>query len=110
MNFHQRRKNPTVSINYNNYKIEEINQAKFLGIMVDNKLMWKPHIEEVCMRLNKSAYALFQLSKKVNMQTLLTGTGAWLLQFFDLIFWGQSTDRELIFKMQKRRIHSMCGL
>lgn len=112
MQFHQRRANPTINLTYKNYKIETVNTAKFLGIMVDNKLTWKPQIEHLCKRLSKSAYALYQLSKKVNISTLLTayyGLVASVLRY-GIIFWGQSTDRELIFKMQKRCIRSMCGL
>lgn len=112
MQFHQRRANPTVNLTHKNNKIESVNTVKFLGIMVDDKLTWKPHIEHLCNKLSKSAYALYQLSKKVNISTLLTayhGLVASVLRY-GIIFWGQSTDRELLFKMQKRCIRSMCGL
>lgn len=112
MYFHQRCEKPPVHVEYDKYKIEDTNEARFLGIKIDSKLTWNPHIEEICLKLNKSAYALFQLSKKVNTQTLLIayhGLVASVLRF-GVIFWGQSTERETVFKAQKRCIRSMCGL
>lgn len=112
MHFHQRLEKPLVNVAYDNYKIEEVSTAKFLGITVDDKLTWKPHLEEICKRLSKSTYLLSQLSKKVNTDTLLTayhGLVASVLRY-GVIFWGQSTNRELVFRMQKRCLRCMCGL
>lgn len=112
MHFHQRNKHPDMNIAHQGCSIEEANTAKFLGILIDNKLSWKPHIEELCKRLSKSAYALFQLSKKVNRQALLTayyGLVDSVLRY-GIVFWGQSADREQVFRMQKRCVRSMCGI
>lgn len=112
MHFHQRCENPNMNISFKGCDIEEVDKAKFLGITIDNQLTWKPHVEELCKKLSKSAYALYQLSKKVNSQALLTayhGMVASVLRY-GIIFWGQSTDREMVFRLQKRCIRSMCGL
>lgn len=112
MHFHQRLVNTPVNVTYNQFRIEEASIAKFLGISIDCKLTWKPHLEEVCKRLSRSAYLLFQLSKKVSTETLLTayhGLVASVLRY-GVVFWGQSTNRELVFKLQKRCIRSMFGL
>lgn len=112
MHFHQRSENPNVCIANKGNNIEETNETKFLGIVIDSKLTWKPHIAILCKKISKSAYALLQLSKKVNSQALLTayhGMVASVLRY-GIIFWGQSTDKDLVFKMQKRCIRSMCGL
>lgn len=112
MQFYQRCKTPNINIFCNGCVIEEVDKAKFLGITIDNQLTWKPHVEELCKKLSKSAYALYQLSKKVNSQALITayhGLVASDLRY-GIIFWGQSVDREMVFKLQKRCIRSMCGL
>lgn len=70
--FHQRRKHLPFNVTYNNCIVEEVTSAKFLGITIDNKLTWKPHLNEICTRLSKSAYLLFQLAKKIDTNTLLT--------------------------------------
>lgn len=112
MHFYQRRENPTINVSYKCSEIVKANHIKFLGITIDNKLTWKPHTEDLYKRLSQSAYALFQLSKKVNVETLLTayhGLVGSVLRY-GLVFWGQSTDRELIFRMQKRCIRAMCNI
>lgn len=112
MHFHQRLVNTPVDVTYNNIKIEEVSNTKFLGVTIDDKLTWKPHLEEICKRLSKSAYLLFQLSKKVNTETLLMayhGLVSSVLRY-GVIFWGQSTNREVVFRIQKRCVRSMFGL
>ena len=37
----------TLSININNNVITEINETKFLGVIVDNQLNWNAHIEHI---------------------------------------------------------------
>lgn len=110
--FHQRSENPPLNITYDGFKIEEVMSAKFLGITVDHKLTWKPHLEVVCKRLSKSAYLLFQLSKRVNSETLLTAYHGLVVSIlrYGIVFWGQSTNRELVFRMQKRCVRSMFNL
>lgn len=79
---------------------------------MDNKLKWKPHIETLCKRINKSVYALHELKQISNTNTLLTayhGLVAPVLRY-GVIFWGNSTDIDLVFKAQKRCIRAMFGL
>lgn len=112
MHFHQRVENTPINITYNNSKIEEANMTKFLGITIDKNLTWKPHLDEVRKRLSKSAYLLFQLSKKVNVETLLMayhGLVSSVLRY-GVVFWGQSTNREFVFKLQKRCIRAIYGI
>lgn len=112
MHFHQRCDIPDVNVNYCGCIIESTKEAKLLGIVVDNQLNWKPHTEQLCKRLSKSAYALFKLSRKVNRDVLITayhGLVASALRY-GVIFWGNSTNKEVVFKMQKKCIRSMCGI
>lgn len=54
----------------------------------------------------------FSFQKKVNIETLVTayhGVVGSVLRY-GVIFWGQSTNSEMVFRMQKRCIRSMCGL
>lgn len=112
MQYHQRRENNNINISFKDNKIQEVDNAKFLGITIDNKMTWNTQTDIICKRLSKAAYALFQLSKKVNIETLLTayhGLVASVLRY-GIIFWGQSANREIVFRMQKRCVRSMCGL
>lgn len=112
MHFYQRIPPQTLHLYHNGQEVEQVTVAKFLGIMIDSQLTWKPQSEEVCKKLSVAAYVLFNLSKKVNMATRLVayhGLVASILRF-GLIFWGNCSLREQVFKAQKRCLRAMCNL
>ena len=39
------------------HTIEQANQIKYLGIIFDQKLCWKPHIRRICTKLSKGCWA-----------------------------------------------------
>lgn len=103
---------PDMNINYQNKSINEIDSTKFLGITIDTKLDWKAHSEDLAKRLSSSAYALYKLAPVVQTDALLNayhGLVAAILRY-GLIFWGNSTLSNLVFKAQKRCIRSMFRL
>ncbi|KAJ0183012.1 hypothetical protein K1T71_000988 [Dendrolimus kikuchii] len=89
---------------YIDKSIKHVNCTKFLGLYIDNKLTWKFHTDEVCARLSKFSYALYMMSKVVNVNSLLIAFHAYVTSVlrYGIIFWGFSTDRERIFKAQKK--------
>lgn len=101
-----------LDIQYNNNVIEETNTTKFLGINIDNKLNWKPHVENLCKKINSLAYVLYKLSPVVSKEALLTAYHGLIASNirYGVIFWGNSTDVEKIFKYQKRCIRAMFHL
>lgn len=110
MQFSQRSSN--IQLNSIKNTICMTNTAKFLGLMIDSNLNWKAHIEVISKKLGSTAYALFKLSAVLNIDALLTayhGLAASTLRF-GIIFWGNSTNRDIAFKMQKRCIRSMFRL
>lgn len=113
MYFSQRiKKYPQMDLQFNGSEIDEVESIKFLGIHIDSKLNWKTHIELLSKRISSSSYALYKLSSVVNIETLLTayyGTVESILRF-GIIFWANSTNKDFIFKRQKRCIRSMFNL
>lgn len=112
MHFHQRLVAEDYDIKYEGQKVDSTNITKFLGILIDNKLTWRPHSEDICKRLGKAAYLLYNLSKKVNNRTVLEAYHGLVVSVlrFGVVFWGNCTERESIFKAQKRCIRSMTSL
>lgn len=99
-------------IKYKNNKIESVASTKFLGLIIDQNLNWKSHLENLAKKLSNSAFALYSLSQTVNAETLLIayyGIAESILRY-GLIFWGNSTDWETIFRAQKRCLRSMFKL
>lgn len=112
MHFYQRPEPDNITVKYHKQCVDTTTITKFLGVHIDNKLTWKHHAENVCNKLSKSAYVLYSLSKKVNINTLVTayhGLVASSLRY-GVIFWGNCSEKERIFRAQKRCLRSMTGL
>lgn len=112
MHFHQRSPIHGLTVQYHNHIIEQTQVAKFLGIMIDNKLRWNSHVELVCNKLSSSAYILFNLSKRVNFETVLLAYHSFVASVlrYGIVFWVNSSLRDQVFKAQKRCIRAMCGM
>ena len=54
----------------NNAKIKEENSLKFLGVMIDENLTWKTHVELVENKVSKSVGILFKASRFLNANCL----------------------------------------
>ncbi|KAG6449101.1 hypothetical protein O3G_MSEX005876 [Manduca sexta] len=104
--------NNNLHIRYNNDNIEGVDSTKFLGLEIDKKLCWKAHIENLCKKISKSAYALYILSSTVNTDAILTAYYGIVESHlrYGVIFWGNSTNKEIAFKAQKQCIRSMFRL
>lgn len=98
-----------LKIHYDDQLIEEVETAKFLGLHIDKKLNWKTHIEMLCKKISQSAYALHTLSSIIGVEALLTayyGLAESHLRY-GVIFWGNSTEKDTVFKAQKRCVRSI---
>jgi len=91
-------------ISYENRQISSIHSTAFLGLVIDN-LSWNCHIDQMIPKLNKAAYVIrslkplsFESLKMVYFSTVHS------IISYGIIFWGISTHRKIIFKIQKRVI------
>lgn len=113
MHFHQRAQTDNaIEAQHNGSVLKKVDNAKFLGVIIDANLNWKAHIEHVSKKLSSSAYALFKLAPDLNPDALVMayhGLVASLLRY-GIIFWGNSTDKEIAFKAQKKCIRAMFNL
>lgn len=78
-----------VSIKINNLSIKQVEQIKFLGVIIDDKLLWKPHVYDVCTKLSKlngvlykiryclTSFSLKQIYLSLVHQYLLYCSGIW---------------------------------
>lgn len=112
MHFYQKILPNNMNINYKGDRINDVQECKFLGIIMDSNMKWKAQITDVSKKVSRSAYALRSLSKIVNRSVLLSayhGIVASVLRY-GIIFWGNSTHIDMVFKAQKRCIRAMLGL
>lgn len=112
MQFSQRLTVPKLSVNFEGGVINKTEVTKFLGLYIDSDMSWKSHSLEICSRLYKFSYALYKLAKISDRKTVLTAYHGFVASTlrYGLVFWGNSTHRELIFRAQKRCIRAICGL
>jgi len=80
----------------------------FLGLTLDYTLSWSPHIARICNKLRSACYILRILKPTLTAQNLKTIYFAYFHSIMSYgIFWGNSTDNDDIFKLQKRAIRVM---
>ena len=54
------------------HKTEQVSQIKYLGIKFDDKLTWKPHIQQICSKLSSGSWAILKSRQYVDLLTLKT--------------------------------------
>ena len=66
-----KKQNQKINLELNGTKVEEKEVAKYLGVLIDNKLSWKSHIEQVKTRLSRGNGMISKIRYYVNDQCLL---------------------------------------
>ena len=59
-----------IDITINGVNIDRVRVAKFLGVLIDEKLNWKDHIASVKSKLSKSTAILYKCSQLVYIQSM----------------------------------------
>lgn len=86
--------------------------ARFLGVLIDEHLRWNNEAEFVLSKLNSICYSFRVLKKHLTLQTM------WIIYHanfesllrFGLIFWGGSSFSTRVFLVQKRALRIILGL
>lgn len=106
MIFSNKNTNTNCSINIRNINIEFVQQAKFLGILIDDKLKFKQHIYSVISRVSKSCGIMKKLAKSLPPYILrkLYFTLVYPFLIYGIECWGNSskTLRTKLFKLQNK--------
>ena len=93
-------------LSFDNRKIATAQSLKFGGLAIDTTLTWKHHICEVTSRLNKACYASRSIKPFMSRDVLRSTyfSYAHSIISYGIIFWGNSSYSDDIFKIQKRII------
>ena len=104
----KKQENPPISIFIEGQPIEVLKETKFLGIILDNKLSWKPHIAYTTKKLSKSLGILSRARKFLNQDILkqLYYSFAYPYLIYCIVIWGHAPAASLwpLFRAQKRAI------
>ena len=58
----------TITLNINNIKIRESQNVELLGLIIDNRLTFKDHINMLCRRANYKLHALRRIRKYLTLE------------------------------------------
>ena len=58
------------NIKFGSQFIEKTDQIKYLGVIIDSKLNWKPHIDYIKKKISSGCWALYKLKNFLNKQIL----------------------------------------
>ena len=85
------------SINLDSNKIEFVNKAKYLGLLVKGDLSWDDHILQLCKTMNYYVHVLRRLNKIFPKQLLLKIYKSYVQSKLDygLSIWGCTTEGNL---------------
>ena len=86
--------------------IETVNCTKFLGVIVDNKLTWTQHINELCNKVAKGIGIIRKVRHILNRKTLVNLYYTFIFPYLSYynIVWGRAANVHLsrIFLLQKK--------
>ena len=82
----------------NGEPLEFNNEAKYLGVAIDNKLIWRQHTENIKNRINKGMGILKKMCHFLQKDTLVSLFNAFLKPYIDYgsLTWGGATKTHLL--------------
>jgi len=85
-------------------KVDYVNEFNFLGLVLDQHLNWKPHINMVSKKISKTIGIMNKLKNVFPKQAMYNIYNALVLSYlnYGLIVWGKNSEK--IFKLQKKAI------
>jgi hypothetical protein len=85
--------------------------TKFLGLIVDNTLSWKPHIDHLINKLSTVCYVIRSVKPYVNANAIIMIYHSLFhaVMTYGIIFWGNSSHSIQGFRMQKKAIRIIMG-
>ena len=87
----------TPSIGINGKSLEECDYYKYLGVMIDKNLTWKPHVEYICKKISKACGSLANLRYCVNTSILREVYHSLIHSYlrYGVIVWGNASENTL---------------
>lgn len=100
-----------IKLDYDGYTIERVSSIRFLGVVLDCHTNWKDHTEMLIDKLNRFVFALRRLSQLSSHKTAVLAFNGHVMSNlrYGLILWGNCTNMQKVFLLQKKCIRAICG-
>jgi hypothetical protein len=101
-----------ININYKTNQTNNVQYTHFLGLTLDSTVSREPHIYQLISRLNSASYLIRFLKSVISLENLrmIYFSNVHSIISYSIIFWGNSTHSNAIFKIQKRVIRIMMNV
>ena len=110
----KKKNNHNVNIKINNESIAEVKQTKFLGVILDSALTWKPHINYIANKMAKCTGLIRKSRHILKKDSLITLYYTFLYPYmtYCIQVWGGTYTNSLlpVIKTQKTAIRNIFGL
>ena len=102
-----------ISLSLNGSNLQLVDNCKFLGVIVDNRLKFDMHINKVCEKISKSLGVMYKLKNIVPSSTLISLYYALIYPHLNYcnLAWGNTylCHLEKLFLLQKRAVRIVCN-
>ena len=95
-----------LKLNYQGNYVQSSPHTKFLGLIIDDFLSWKAHIDQMMSKLNTACFIIRTLQAIMSIETLRMVYFAYVhsVMSYGIIFWRNQPYSEKIFKIKKKRV------
>jgi len=95
-----------LKLNYQGTYVTSSSNTKFWGLIIDDSLSWKAHIDQMMSILNTACFVIQMIQTIMSQETLRMVYFAYIhsVMSYGIIFWGNQPYSDKIFKIQKRVI------
>jgi len=92
-----------LKINYQGNYVKSSSSSKFLGLIIDDSLSWKAHIDQMMSKLNTACFVIQMIQAIMSQETLRRVYFAYIhsIMSYGIIFWGNQPYSEKILKFKK---------
>ena len=101
-------------VTLNESPIDWVDQARFLGVYIDNNINFKPHISYVMSKISKNSGILYRIRDNLPLCARIRFYNSFILPYleFNILHWG-GTNSSHLFKLincQKRTMRTIASL
>ena len=94
-------------------QIERVFQTKFLGVVIDDKISWKPHVQSLCKKMSRMIGILHKLGDFLTLPAKKTIYYSLIYPHlqYAIIFWNGvcRVDFDKLFRLQKAIVRKISG-
>jgi hypothetical protein len=106
------KKEHNLNIYCNGRLVPQVDEVKYLGLVIDSGLTCGPHIDSLCNRLSSACFALVRLRPSLDLNNVRKAYFGYFhsLLTYGVDLWASAANRERPFRLQKRAIRCICGV